>query len=84
MTKVEKIRHKKREREALLYKLEVQLNSDGNLMFNYEWVNPSKLLDALKKYKSYDAKHILCSIIRHCVSNSHALDSEIKYLLRNI
>ena len=59
MTKVEKIRHKKRESEALLYKLEVQLNSDGNLMFNYEWVNPRKLLDALKKYKLYDDNHIL-------------------------
>ena len=40
MTKVAKLKHKKREHEALLYKLEVKLNSDGNVMFNYEWIKP--------------------------------------------
>ena len=84
MTKVAKISHKKREHEALLYKLEIKLNSNGNLLFNYEWIHTNKLLDALKNYKTYDDKHVICAVIRHCVSNSHALDSEIKYLLRNI
>ena len=53
-------------------------------MFNYEWIKPINLLNALKNYETYDDKHILCSIINHCVSNSHTLDGDIKYLLRNI
>ena len=84
MTKVAKLKHKKREHEALLYKLEVKLNSDGNVMFNYEWIKPINLLIALKNYETYDDKHILCSINNHCVSNTHTLDGDIKYLLRNI
>ena len=48
---------------------QVKLNSDGNVMFNYEWIKPINLLNALKNYETYDDKHILCSIINHLTHN---------------
>ena len=77
----QKLRNKKREHEALLYKLEVKLNSDGNILFSYDWVKPEYILDNLKKY---EYKHVICALIRHCLSNGYKLDDELKYLLRNI
>jgi|TARA_Y100000296_G_scaffold37868_1_gene43803 hypothetical protein len=77
----QKLRNKKREHEALLYKLEVKLNSDGNILFSYDWVKPEHILDNLKKY---EYKHVICALIRHCLSNGYKLDDELKYLLRNI
>ena len=41
--------NKKGEHEALLYKLEVKLNSDGNILFNYDWVKPELLIEKLKQ-----------------------------------
>ena len=49
--KQQSVRHKKREHEALLYKLEVKINSNGNILFNYDWVKPEHILDNLKKYE---------------------------------
>ena len=77
----QKLRNKKREHEALLYKLEVKINSDGNILFNYDWVKPDHILNNLK---DYDFKHVICALIRHCLSNGYKLDDELKYLLRNI
>ena len=76
-----KKRHKKREHEALLYQLEVRLNSDGNISFNYDWVKPELVVENLK---DYEYAHLLSAIIRQCLSNGHKLDSELNYLLRNI
>ena len=76
-----KKRHKKREHEALLYQLEVRLNSDGNICFNYDWVKPELLV---KQLKNYEHAHLLSAIIRHCLSNGYKLDEDLKYLLRNI
>ena len=76
-----KKRHKKREHEALLYQLEVKLNSDGNISFNYDWVKPELVVESLK---DYEHAHIISAIIRHCLSNGYKLDSELNYLLRNI
>ena len=73
--------NKKGEHEALLYKLEVRLNTDGNILFNYDWVKPETLVDNLK---NYEYKYTISAIIRHCLSNGHKLDEELKYLLRNI
>ena len=73
--------NKKGEHEALLYKLEVKLNSDGNILFNYDWVKPEHILNNLK---DYEYKHVICALIRHCLSNGYKLDEELKYLLRNI
>ena len=73
--------NKKGEHEALLYKLEVKLNSDGNILFDYDWVKPELVIEYLK---DYEYKYTLSAIIRHCLSNSHKLDEELKYLLRNI
>ena len=72
--KQQKLRNKKREHEALLYKLEVKINTDGNILFNYDWVKPEHILDNLKKY---EYKHIICSIVRHCLSNGYKLDDEL-------
>tara|TARA_R100000789_G_C3000605_1_gene148694 strand:- start:188 stop:430 length:243 start_codon:yes stop_codon:yes gene_type:complete len=77
----QKLRNKKREHEALLYKLEVKINSGGNILFSYDWVKPEHILDNLKKY---EYKHVICALIRHCLSNGYKLDDELKYLLRNI
>jgi hypothetical protein len=77
----QKLSNKKGEHEALLYKLEVKINSDGNILFNYDWVKPEHILDNLKKY---EYKHVICALIRHCLSNGYKLDDELKYLLRNI
>ena len=77
----QKLRNKKREHEALLYKLEVKINNDGNILFNYDWVKPERIVDNLK---DYEFKYILSAIVRHCLSNGYKLDEELKYLLRNI
>ena len=77
----QKLSNKKREHEALLYKLEVKINSGGNILFSYDWVKPEHILDNLKKY---EYKHVICALIRHCLSNGYKLDDELKYLLRNI
>ena len=74
-------KNKKGEHEALLYKLEVKLNSDGNILFNYEWVKPELIIEHLK---DYEYKYTISAIIRHCLSNGYKLDEELKYLLRNI
>ena len=79
--KRQSVRHKKREHEALLYKLEVKINNNGNILFNYDWVKPERIVDNLK---NYEFKYILSAIVRHCLSNGHKLDEELKYLLRNI
>ena len=73
--------NKKGEHEALLYKLEVKLNSDGNILFNYDWVKPETLVDSLK---DYEYKYAISAIFRHCLSNGYKLDEDLKYLLRNI
>ena len=73
--------NKKGEHEALLYKLEVKLNSDGDVLFNYDWVKPETLIDRLK---NCEHKYTLSAIIRHCLSNGYKLDEDLKYLLRNI
>ena len=73
--------NKKGEHEALLYKLEVKLNSDGNILFDYDWVKPELVIEYLK---DYEYKYTLSAIIRHCLSNGYKLDEELKYLLRNI
>ena len=79
--KQQSVKHKKREHEALLYKLEVKINNNGNILFNYDWVKPEHIVD---KLKNYEFKYILSAIIRHCLSNGYKLDEELKYLLRNI
>jgi len=76
-----KKRHKKREHEALLYQLEIRLNSDGNLCFNYDWVKPELLVEQLK---DYEYSHLLSAIIRHCLSNGDKLNSELNYLLKRM
>jgi hypothetical protein len=76
-----KKRRKKREHEALLYQLEVKLNSDGNLCFNYDWVKPESLV---RQLKDYEYSHLLSAVIRHCLSNGHKLDSELNYLLKRM
>ena len=76
-----KKRHKKREHEALLYKLEVKLNNDGTLSFNYDWVKPEIIVDQLK---NYEYRYTISAIVRHCLSNGYKLDEELNYLLRNI
>ena len=73
--------NKKGEHEALLYKLEVKLNSDGNILFNYDWVKPETIIDNLK---DYEYKHTISAIIRQFLSNGYKLDEDLKYLLRNI
>ena len=73
--------NKKGEHEALLYKLEVKLNSDGNILFNYDWVKPETLVNNLKDYVY---KYTISAIIRHCLSNGYKLDEDLKHLLRNI
>jgi|TARA_Y100000004_G_scaffold91087_1_gene102098 hypothetical protein len=73
--------NKKGEHEALLYKLEVKLNSDGNILFNYDWVKPELLIEKLKQY---EYKYVISAIIRHCLSNGYKLDDELKQLLKNI
>ena len=77
----QKLNNKKGEPEALLYKLVVKLNSDGNILFNYDWVKPEHILNNLK---DYEYKHVICALIRHCLSNGYKLDSELKYLLRRL
>ena len=77
----QKLNNKKGEHEALLYKLEVKLNSDGNILFNYDWVKPEHILNNLK---DYEYKHVICALIRHCLSNGYKLYSELKYLLRRL
>ena len=37
--------NKKGEHEALLYKLEVKLNRDGTIGFNYDWVKPELVIE---------------------------------------
>jgi|TARA_R100000084_G_scaffold99455_1_gene53842 hypothetical protein len=81
MTTQTKKRHKKREHEALLYQLEVKLNSDGNICFNYDWVKPELII---KNLKEYEHSHIVSAVIRHCLSNGYKLDRELNYLLKNI
>ena len=73
--------NKKGEHEALLYKLEVKLSSDGNIFFNYDWVSPELVIEHLK---NYEYKYTISAVIRHCLSNGYKLDDELKYLLRNI
>ena len=75
------LQNKKGEHEALLYKLEVKLNGDGTVGFNYDWVKPELVIDQLK---NYEYKYTISAIIRHCLSNGYKLDEELKYLLRNI
>ena len=79
--KQQSVRRKKREHEALLYKLEVKINNDGNILFDYDWIKPEHLVD---KLKNYEFKYILSAVINHCLSNGYKLDEELKYLLRNI
>ena len=38
----------------------------------------------INNLKDYDFKHVICALIRHCLSNGYKLDDELKYLLRNI
>ena len=64
-----------------MYQLEVKLNSDGNISFNYDWVKPELVVENLK---NYEHAHIISAIIRQCLSNVYKLDSELNYLLRNI
>ncbi len=64
-----------------MYQLEVKLNSDGNISFNYDWVKPELVVEHLK---NYEHAHTTSAIIRHCLSNGDKLDSELNYLLRNI
>ena len=75
------LQNKKGEHEALLYKLEVKLNGDGTVGFNYDWVNPELVIEHLK---NHEYKYTISAIIRHCLSNGYKLDEELKYLLRNI
>ena len=64
-----------------MYKLEVKLNNDGTLGFNYDWVKPEIIVDQLK---NYEYRYTISAIVRHCLSNGHKLDEELNYLLRNI
>ena len=73
--------NKKREHEALLFRLEIGLNTDGNILFNYDWVKPEKVIEAME---DHEYRHTVSAVIRHCLSNSHKLDHDIKNLLRNI
>ena len=64
-----------------MYQLEVKLNSNGNISFNYDWVKPELVVENLK---DYEHAYIISAIIRHCLSNGYKLDNELNYLLRNI
>ena len=73
--------NKKREHNAPLFKTCVSVNTDGNLIINHEWVDPGRLVAALKK-TSYE--HILASIVKHCMSESLVFDDKLNKLIKHI
>ena len=73
--------NKKRERIAPLFKTSVSINNNGQLITDHEWVDPKKLLEALDKI-AY--KHILASVVKHCLSESIGFDEKLNKLLKNI
>ena len=77
----QKQNNKKREHNAPLFKTCVSVNDNGNLIIDHEWVDPNLLVIALEK-TSY--RHILASIVRHCMSESSGLDEKINKLLKHI
>ena len=77
----QKQRNKKREHNAPLFKTCVSVNTDSNLIINREWVDPNRLITALKK-TSYE--HILASIVKHCMSESLVFDDKLNKLLKHI
>ena len=76
--------NKKREHNAPLFKTSVSIGSDGLLVINHEWIEPSKLLDALSIYKDDYYKHRLSAIIKHCKSESVSFDDKLNKLLRQM
>ena len=76
--------NKKREHNAPLFKTCVSIGTDGQLVIDHEWIEPSKLIDALSIYKDDYYKHVLSSIIKHCKSESLSFDDKINKLLRQM
>tara|TARA_Y100000310_G_C20192862_1_gene583282 strand:- start:9 stop:251 length:243 start_codon:yes stop_codon:yes gene_type:complete len=72
--------NKKRERIAPLFKTSVSINNNGQLITDHEWVDPKKLLEALDKI-AY--RHILASVIKHCLSESIGFDEKLNKLLKS-
>ena len=73
--------NKKREHNAPLFKTCVSVTTDGNLIIDHEWVDPNRLIAALKK-TSYE--HILASIVKHCMSESLVFDDKLNKLIKHI
>ena len=73
--------NKKRELNAPLFKTSVSINSEGQLITDHEWVDPKKLIHVLDTI-SY--KHILASVIRHCLSESVGFDEKLNKLLKSL
>ena len=62
----QKLSNKKGEHEALLYKLEVKINSDGNILFNYDWVKPEHILNNLSIYFNVGIEYVNKPMY-HCI-----------------
>ena len=77
----QKNRNKKRERYAPLFKTSVSINNNGQLITDHEWVDPKKLIQVLNRI-AY--KHILASVIRHCLAESISFDEKLNKLLKNL
>ena len=77
----QKKNNKKREHIAPLFKTSVYINNNGQLITDHEWVDPKKLIQVLDTI-SY--KHILASVIRHCLSESLGFDEKLNKLLKNL
>ena len=73
--------NKKREHEATLFKTEVSINTDGNLIINHEYPNPKTILERID---DTHYKYIISSIVKHCMSESVNFDERLNKLLKQM
>lgn len=78
--------HKKRggNETSPLYSLTVSLNRDNCIVIDHEWINPEKLVQGLKTFKTYDDSYTLAAIINHCKSTAPRIEDELKKLIATV
>jgi|TARA_R100001163_G_scaffold45351_1_gene34116 hypothetical protein len=70
---------------STLINLEVKLNKDGTISFDYNFVNPDTFVSEVNRvYPDYPHTHTIAAMIRNTINELDYVGSEMQKLLKSI
>ena len=70
---------------STLINLEVKLNKDGTISFDYNFVNPDTFVsEGNRVYPNYPHTHTIAAMIRNTINELDYVGSEMQKLLKSI